>query len=45
MSATSIGKPRLNRRRALLATTAALSLSAQNAYATCSDGSACQTTA
>jgi hypothetical protein len=39
MSATSIGKPRLKRRRALLATTAALSLGAQNAYAICSDGS------
>ena len=39
MSATSIGKPRLKRRRALLATTAVLSLGAQNAYAICSDGS------
>ena len=39
MSATSIGKPRLKRRRALLATTAVLSIGAQNAYAICSDGS------
>jgi hypothetical protein len=39
MRATSIGKPRLKRRRALLATTAALLLGAQNAYAICSDGS------
>ena len=40
MSATSIAcKPRLNWRRALLASTAALSLGAQNAYAICSDGS------
>jgi hypothetical protein len=39
MSATSIGKPRLDWCRALLATTAALSLGAQNAYAICSDGS------
>jgi hypothetical protein len=40
MNATSIGKPRLNRRRALQATTAALSLGVRSAYATCSDGSA-----
>jgi hypothetical protein len=37
MNATSIGKPRLDWRRALLATTAALSLGARNAYAICSD--------
>jgi hypothetical protein len=40
MSATSTAcKPRLNWRRALLASTAALSLGAQNAWAVCSDGS------
>ena len=37
MSATSIGEPRLNWRRASLATSATLSPGAQNAYAICSE--------
>jgi hypothetical protein len=36
---TSGARPRLHWRRALLATTPALSLGSQNAYAICSDGS------